>query len=95
MGFLLEEHDLLIRAARRCAYDLGHAASDVKDPIFSQMYHDAHYHWLDIFEKGGEGGKHYRHRLHGEISRLEFQIKKIREILKENNLEDPTKEIPF
>ena len=89
---MFEQYTLVLKAARRCAYDLRHAASGVKDEGESKIYHDRAYMWQEIFSP--TGGKDYRHRMHGEIRQLESEISRLLKVLKDNGIEE-TKHIPF
>jgi hypothetical protein len=71
---------ILLKSARRCAYDLRHAAGELfmegKDGPY-QMYQDRAEAWLKIFAP--DGIKEYRLELHREIDRLEWEIKALKE----------------
>ena len=73
---LLEQYTLVLKAARRCAYDLGHAASECKDRDMGKLYHARHNMWLEIFSP--TGGKDYRHDLHRQIAQLEREIEDLK-----------------
>jgi len=91
---MAEIHELIVKAARRCAYDLKHAANDLsftKEP-FADEYLARADMWLDIFAPGGD--KNYRHRLHRDISLLEMQIGTYQKLLADHGIEDPGT-IPF
>lgn len=90
---LSEVHALLIKTARRCAYDLAHAAGDVRDEEWSKFYHARSQHWLKIFEP--DGMKNYRHQLHHDIESLESQNRALVKLLDENNIKHPYGEMPF
>ena len=68
-----ELNRVIIRAARRCAYDLGHAAGEIKDPDTQKIFWDRHYMWLNVFNPVN-GGKDYRDELHRRISFLEHRV---------------------
>lgn len=95
---MVQINELTIMAARRCAYDLAHASQDINS--FSYIYNEKIFidyeerarHWQHIFSP--TGGKEYRHRLHVKISELEFEVEKLKNLLKENDI--PFEEdIPF
>lgn len=85
----IEILELTIRAARRCAYDLKHAAEMVKDKYFTDIFRDNAQHYVKLFQSGNEC-KDYRHRLHRTISEHEITIERLRKVLEENKIEDPT-----
>lgn len=91
---LIEVHDLTVLAARRCAYDLKHAAAEIGESRYGTDYHGRAYLWLDIFSPA-DGGKQYRHRLHHEIYELEAQVRNYREFLKERDIPDPYEDVPI
>lgn len=95
---MVQIHELTIMAARRCAYDLNHASQEIFRFTYLHGeksiidYEARARHWLNIFSP--TGGKDYRHRLHTQISELEFKVEKLKKLLKENNI--PFEEdIPF
>lgn len=93
-------NELTIMAARRCAYDLKHASADI-DILNSRCgeqslinYYERANHWQEIFSPNG--GKEYRHRLHQKIFELEFEITKLKKLLKDNNIPfQDNDDIPF
>ena len=89
---MFEQYTLVLKAARRCAYDLRHAADGAKDKEEAKIYHDRAYMWQEIFSP--TGGKDYRHRMHSEIWKLESEIERLLKVLNENGIEE-TKHIPF
>ena len=89
---MLDQYTLVLKAARRCAYDLRHAADGVKDTEEAKIYHERAYMWQEIFSP--TGGKDYRHRMHQEIFSLECDVARLMKILKENGIE-AEKEFPF
>jgi hypothetical protein len=93
--FGAELYQLLIKAARRCAYDLRHCAAFVPpESIFdSSFFEERANHWLEIFEP--DGVKDYRHRLHREISTLELHNEGYKRLLKEHGIEDTVDDRAF
>jgi hypothetical protein len=91
---LAEQHLLIVLAARRCAYDLKHAASEVElaGDRYNSDYDKRAEMWLSIFTP--DGAKQYRSDLHREIAHLEFRIKNYQDTLKEHGIKDPG-HIPF
>lgn len=90
-----EIHALTVLAARRCAYDLKHAAQDLGGPA-GDLYLERAGMWLDIFNPT-DGPKQYRHSLHNEIFHLECQVDRLKKLLEDNGIEDPDDpdKIPF
>lgn len=82
---LVEIYGLTMLAARRCAYDLGHAADFVRDREFSKRYSERSRMWLGIFEP--TGGKNYRHEMHREISNLASRVRELERLCEENNID--------
>ena len=108
---LRELNRLLVKAGRRSAYDLKHAANDlhVMSNLLKQygyenerrleehnFYLDRACMWLAIFSPADDG-KSYRDRLHQRIYDLEMLIEKYQKLLNELGIEDPIRadEIPF
>lgn len=81
---LAETLAITIRCARRCAYDLSHAA-DMIDPRmgreWEQRFQDKANHWQSLFSSG-TSTKDYRLRLHSELDQANRTIEKLRERLK-------------
>lgn len=91
---LAEVHELVVLAARRCAYDLLHAAGEIGESRYGTDYHGRANRWLEIFDPT-DGPKRYRHELHDEIRRLRSRVKKYRQLLAANGIDDPFPEMPF
>jgi len=94
---LMEAHDIMIRCARRCAYDLGHAIDliDNHDDMLVQMLIRKQKHWIDLF-KGGNSAKDYAVRLHDELDRADETIERLYALLDAAGIEDPKdKRLPF
>lgn len=90
---VFETHNILIRCARRCAYDLGHALE-----MIDSESHVAHIHaetiehlrrnqrhWEMLFASGNSM-KDYRLRLHHEIEAKDEMIRNFRELCAKNSL---------
>lgn len=86
-----EVNRLLIKAGRRAAYDLLHAADSLwrqgKIDI-SEYYRNRANMWLGIFNPLDDG-IHYRDQLHMEISQLKNTVDRYRQYIKDNNLKYP------
>jgi hypothetical protein len=97
LNVLLEEHTLLIKAARRCAHDLAHAADCIDRngnwAEFNKIFRKNAEMWLGIFNPTGP--KDYRHRLHHEIHSLEFRVERLREFCEKNGLDPNVVDDPF
>ena len=80
---LAETLAITIRCARRCAYDLSHAADMIpyEPGHFFAPWHkrmqDKASHWQSLFSSGASM-KDYRLKLHQEIDRQEEVIRKLR-----------------
>lgn len=80
-----ELFELIIKAGRRCAHDLEHAATDVllassDRKKASDLWHERAKMWQKIFYADG-GPKDYRHRLHSDIFILEEKVRALRKQL--------------
>jgi hypothetical protein len=105
-----EINRLLIKAGRRCAYDLKHAAGDLgmcqmkferlgvspPHPDQHRFFSERAYHWQSIFNPADDG-KSYRDQLHMTIWSLESQVEKYEKLLEEKGIHDPilSDKIPF
>ena len=91
---LAEQHQLLVKSARRCAYDLKHAADDVRDFTAREIFEDRAHMWLQIFSP--DGVKDYRHSLHRKISEQRSEIERLKKLCEENGIDytDPDG-VPF
>ncbi len=93
---LRDQHMMLIKCARRCAYDLMHCSSDLSlyDEKWSNIYRDRARHWDSIFSP--DGVKNYRLELHMKIIDLERSNAKMSDMLKELGVYNPHDErMPF
>lgn len=86
-----ELNRLLIKAGRRCAYDLAHAAAGQRRPSMSKLYHDRAIYWQGIFIPDSYGTE-YRDNLHREIANLKAELKdrtaKYQALLSQHQIED-------
>ena len=89
-----EIHRLIVKAGRRCAYDLLHAAGTQKDAAEGEIYERRARMWLGIFNPADEG-KSYRDRLHMDIMQLEGQVEKYRKWFESRAIPDPYPEDIF
>ena len=96
---LFEQYTLVLKAARRCAYDLRHAGGDMfwnredEEDEKYEFYSDRADNWLQIFAP--TGAKDYRHKLHMEIWELESKVDKLKKLCEENGIQHDIDEIPF
>lgn len=85
---LAEQHNILIRLARRCAYDFAHAADFVpKDHWLRMDWPERAGYWTMLFGAGNPG-KDYRLRLHDTIDRQAAHIEKLEKFCDERGLFD-------
>jgi len=69
--------ELVVKAGRRCAYDLAHAADSLSDSGQRDIFRARAQHWLGIFNPAN-GPKDYRHRLHQELVMQDFRIERLK-----------------
>ena len=68
--------ELMVKAGRRCAYDLRHAADHISDKELAEIFSDSADYWLTIFNPA-QGPKDYRTRMHHEIYTLEMLVNRL------------------
>lgn len=87
--------ELMIKAGRRCAYDLKHASDDVSIGVTRNFYRTRANMWLTIFNPA-DAGKDYRSSMHREIFTLECEVKRLKDLCIQNGI-DPTdgNSLPF
>lgn len=98
---LKQLNELIIKSARRCAYDLSHAASTISTlgpgdiPEEYHVFRERADYWKSVFNPA-DGGKNYRSSLGNEIMELEAEVTRLQRLCKENNInyENPNR-IPF
>lgn len=76
---------MLTKMARRCAYDLDHAAGEMSDPDKMKFFCQRSRMWLSIFAP--DGVKDYRHKTHIDIMRLECRVDILRAFCVQNGLD--------
>lgn len=96
---LAETLAITIRCARRCAYDLSHAADliDHRGPWaeFGKRFEQKAAHWQSLFSSGTRM-KDYRLELHHELEKAERTIEALRARLRDAGLSDVLdNETPF
>jgi len=83
-----EQIQLLVKAGRRCAYDLRRSADLMsEDDTFTPIMRDRATHWLTIFNPADDG-KNYRHHLHNVIDRLESEVERLKKLCKDHGISD-------
>lgn len=94
---VFEQYTLVLKAARRCAYDLAHAADMIDRrghyAEFSEIFAKNARMWLGIFSP--TGAKDYRHRLHQEANMLELRVERLRDFCQKNGLDPNTVDDQF
>lgn len=96
-GAIKEQLSLIVKAARRCAYDLRHAADMIPfEDTFSKVFRDRADHWLTVFNPADDG-KNYRHRLHYDILDLESEVERLKKLCEAHGIShiDVNRDIPF
>lgn len=86
---LMEAHNILIRAARRCAYDLRHAAALIDKDHWSDLKQHLRRnaeHWVALFQSGNSV-KDYQIQLHHEIEIRDRKILELKNLLRENGID--------
>ena len=96
---LAETLAITVRCARRCAYDLSHAADMIDDKgtwaEFRVRFEQKATHWQSLFSSGASM-KDYRLGLHREIDQKDMLIEKLRAKLVElGHSEWLDDEVPF
>lgn len=92
--------ELVVKSARRCAYDLHHAAGMIdRSGWYSEyrtVFAEKSNRYLTIFNPADDG-KSYRAKLHNEIDRLEMAIEKVREYCRKHGIDEHEVlgELPF
>lgn len=102
VGEMRELLELTTKAARRCTHDLGHCADDIwmyrnrgeEATAAAEDWHKRAEMWGVIFYPD-RGPKNYRSEMHLEISRLECEVTRLRDLLRANLLADNDGDIPF
>lgn len=82
---------LMVRAGRRCAHDLAHAADELALPLAqrkdaAQAWHERAQMWTRIFYPAS-GPKDYRDELHHEIWRLGQEVERLRSLCRERGID--------
>lgn len=78
--------ELVVKAGRRCAYDLWHAAYQFPDRINRELYGSRAGMWLGIFNPAN-GLKDYRHQLHRDIATLEMEIRRLQKLCRDHGID--------
>lgn len=94
---LQETHEVLLRSARRCAYDLKHAIEyiAIKDKFAVDLLTRKAAAWEALFSSGN-AVKDYKLKLHLEISDLTYEVERLKKILDDRGIDHHRKnEIPW
>jgi hypothetical protein len=86
-----EQHELLIRLARRCAFDFAHAADFISptDPIARELgYQERAAWWVSVFQAGNPA-KDYRNKILMELNTAELAVEQLITLCEKNNIEVP------
>lgn len=81
-----ELFELLVKAARRCNYDLNHAADNITDETLREMFRKRFAMWKAIFEPAN-GIKDYRSKLYMQKAMLEVKLERAIELLDKNKID--------
>jgi hypothetical protein len=84
-GSLAESHLILLKSARRCAYDLRHAQDNIQDKWCREKFDRRATFWLEIFSPTGV--KDYRLEMITQIEKLEYEVFCLRRELAEHGIE--------
>jgi hypothetical protein len=90
-GVLVEHHRLLTRSAMRCAYDMAHCASCIRDPELEEEFQQIARDWISLFDP--TGFKMYKDELHMTIRELKQQVAALNRHCEEHGI--PFDKIPF
>jgi hypothetical protein len=92
---LADAYSMLLKFARRCAYDLDHSISFMRDGHWAQKeFEHRSRHWLKIFSPSGM--KNYRQQIFEHIDAIERDNEELRAELRAAGIEPKTgKPIPF
>ena len=89
---IIETHEIMIRCARRCAYDLDHAVDmirldegDWRVEIRDMLRQKARY-WIGLFASGNSV-KDYRLRLHADLDDRDREIERLRGLCEANGID--------
>ena len=80
-----ETHNLTIRAARRCAYDLDHAVAMMQNTSLRNLYNARARYWISLFQSGNTT-KDYRDDLHRQLDDKDRYIEGLEKLLTENKI---------
>lgn len=87
------DYEVMVRLARRCAYDFGHAVSFIPEKTYFMSrdeWEGIARHWVQLFAKGNPG-KDYRMKRDAEIEAWREAAEEAAEALLVNNIELPPK----
>lgn len=82
-----ELFELIVKAGRRCAYDLDHAAGMIlHDPYFRNKLGERAKYWLTIFDPA-DGPKDYQSRLMNRAETAEYRLEKALALLDKHKID--------
>jgi hypothetical protein len=84
---LREDYETLVRLARRCAYDLRHAADDVPRDNWMNWAARAN-SWVSLFAKGNPG-KDYRMQMQRDLSEARDHAEQLVELCRLHDVPVP------
>jgi hypothetical protein len=87
------DYEVLVRLARRCAYDFAHASSFIPEKTYFMSraeWEDAAGYWVSLFAKGNPG-KDYRMKRDAERDAWRAAAEEAAQVLRENSIELPPK----
>lgn len=100
----IETHEMLLRCARRCAYDLRHATDEISrlasyagpraDKDLLLMYRERSDHWVSLFATGN-AMKDYRLELEREITKRDLEIARLQRLCEVNDIAHEAPGCPF
>jgi len=79
--------ELIVKAGRRCAYDLDHAAGMIHgDPYWRNKLGERAKYWLTIFDPA-DGPKDYQSRLMNRAEMAEYRLEKALALLDKHKID--------
>jgi hypothetical protein len=81
---LAESYLILLKSARRCAYDLRHAADAIPAGYYNDIFDERSRSWVKLF--AADGIKDYRLEMHRDIDALRREVDALRAELLEHGI---------
>lgn len=87
---ILQDYEVLVRLARRCAYDFSHACDYVRLPSYLSdlNYQERARMWIALFAKGNPG-KDYRIRQSQQLEEAERAVQELVRLCQVHDIEIP------